>query len=71
MIDPAHFRSGQHGIPFACREELPPCCFICPYLVYEEFSVCFIQDPFYYYCAYSWPDKLTEVTPPCLSQKGD
>lgn len=66
MIDPAVFRTGQHSIPLTCRDEVPPCCFSCPYLVYEEFTVCFIQEPFYFHCAYNWPDKLTRVTPPCL-----
>ena len=38
------------------------------YLIYEEFTVCFVEDPFYYYCAYNWPDKLTDQVPPCLDQ---
>jgi hypothetical protein len=28
--------------------------------------VCFCDAPFYYYCGYSWPDKLTQVVPACL-----
>ena len=68
MITPEEFRTGQHGIPFGLHDELPECCSHCFYLIYEEFTVCFVDDPFYYYCAYNWPDKLTDTTPPCLDQ---
>ncbi|MFP3868015.1 MAG: hypothetical protein ACLFUU_07625 [Desulfobacteraceae bacterium] len=66
MINLEDFRSGQHGIPFSCIDELPPCCLGCLYLVWEESTVCFCDAPFYYYCCYSWPDKLQEAVPPCL-----
>ena len=68
MMTPEEFRTGQHGIPFAVEDELPACCGQCFYLIYEEFTVCFVEDPFYYYCAYNWPDKLTDTVPPCLDQ---
>lgn len=61
------FRAGRFGVPFSQAEELPPCCFECPYLMHEENPVCFCQQPFYYYCVYSWPDKLTDTPAPCLS----
>ena len=60
------FRAGLCGLPFSCADELPRCCERCVYLIWEESAVCFCDAPFYYYCAYSWPDKLTETVPPCL-----
>ncbi len=66
MITPEEFRTGQHGIPFALQDELPECCSHCFYLIYEEFSVCYVEDPFYFYCAYNWADRLTDPVPPCL-----
>ena len=60
------FRTGKYGIPFSCGDELPRCCSSCIYLVYEESTVCFSESSFYYYCGYSWPDKLTLTVPPCL-----
>lgn len=69
MITPEEFRSGQHSIPFHMHDELPECCGRCFYLVYEEFTVCFVNDPFYYHCAYSWPGRLTDVVPPCLQEE--
>ncbi|MDD3581593.1 MAG: hypothetical protein PHW74_11295 [Desulfobacca sp.] len=68
MIDLEEFRSGQHGIPFSCLDQLPSCCEYCPYLIWEESTVCFCDAPFYYYCCYSWPDKLQDAVPPCLQE---
>lgn len=66
MFSLEEFRAGRFGLPFSCADELPECCCRCVYLVHEESTVCFCDTPFYYYCAYSRPDKLTEVVPPCL-----
>ncbi|MDP3181450.1 MAG: hypothetical protein Q8M54_01375, partial [Desulfobaccales bacterium] len=63
------FRVGQYGLPFSGADELPACCFNCVYLCHEESTVCFCDSPFYYYCCYSWPDKLTDTVPPCLQYK--
>lgn len=62
------FRAGQYGIPFGFSDDLPECCFRCPYLMAEENPVCYCDQPFYYYCVYSWPDRLTTDTPPCLAE---
>jgi hypothetical protein len=62
------FRAGLFGLPFACLDELPACCGRCVYLCHEETAVCYCETPFYYYCAYSWPDKLTTSVPPCLAE---
>lgn len=62
------FRAGSYGVPFSCAEELPACCFQCWYLIHEESQVCYCEAPFYYYCCYSWPDKLTQTIPPCLEE---
>ncbi len=67
MILLHEFRAGQVSVPFGLADELPPCCFQCPYLMAEENPVCYCEQPFYYYCIYSWPDRLTQVTPPCLA----
>lgn len=68
MIDLIDFRRGQPGVPFACADELPACCFDCIYLQYEESLVCFGDAPFYYYCRYKWPDKLQQAVSPCLQK---
>lgn len=68
MINLEEFRTGQHGIPISCQDELPACCRNCVYLCYEEWTVCFCDAPFYYYCSYSWPDKLQQAVPPCLPE---
>ncbi|MDD2903425.1 MAG: hypothetical protein PHU44_13430 [Syntrophales bacterium] len=65
MPDLAAFRAGEFSLPYASKDELPPECFTCVYLLIEEGTVCFCES-FYYYCAYSWPDKLTRTVPPCL-----
>ena len=68
MVDLEEFRAGSFGVAFSCMDELPECCFACWYLVHEESQVCFCEAPFYYYCCYSWPDKLTQTSPPCLTR---
>jgi hypothetical protein len=40
-------QQSQYGMPFPCAEELPACCLACSYLLYEEFTVCFCDAPFY------------------------
>ncbi|OGP69384.1 MAG: hypothetical protein A2Z73_06940 [Deltaproteobacteria bacterium RBG_13_60_28] len=67
MVDPAEFRAGSFSIPYSSQDELPPCCFACVYLLSEESMVCYCAS-FYYFCAYSWPDKLTHTVPPCLQE---
>jgi len=69
MFNLNEFRAGQYRLSFAGSEDLPDCCFRCVYLCHEESSVCFCDSPFYYYCCYSWPDKLLHATPPCLEEK--
>ena len=67
MTNLEEFRAGTFGVPFSCADELPEGCFTCWYLSYEESQVCYCEAPFYYYCSYSWPDKLTQTLPPCLA----
>lgn len=67
----AEFRAGQYGVPFSDADELPAGCFRCVYLLHEESPVCFCDAPFYYYCGYAWPDKLTQTAPPCLEAKAE
>ena len=62
------FRAGQYGVPFSDGDEMPRFCDRCVYLMYQESDGCFCGSPFYYYCAYSWPDKLTHTVPPCLEE---
>ena len=68
MVNLEEFRAGSFGVPFSCADELPACCFRCWYLIHEESQVCYCEAPFYYYCCYAWPDKLTESIPPCLAE---
>ncbi len=65
MFDPAEFRSGVYSLPCSSWDELPACCVNCVYLLHDEATAC-LCDSFYYFCAYSWPDKLTQTLPPCL-----
>ncbi len=62
------FRAGAYSMPGGDADELPDCCFRCVYLQAKEFSVSH-GDSFYYFCAYSWPDKLTQTEPPCLKDE--
>jgi hypothetical protein len=66
MFDLAQFRAGLYSVAGSAQDEMPECCFSCVYLAADEASVCFCES-FYYFCAYSWPDKLTSTIPPCLS----
>uniref|UniRef100_A0A7C3Z1U0 Uncharacterized protein n=1 Tax=Desulfobacca acetoxidans TaxID=60893 RepID=A0A7C3Z1U0_9BACT len=71
MINLEDFRAGLFSIPFAGAAELPACCGRCRYLVHEESQVCYCETPFYYLCAYSWPDRVSQETPPCLAGEGE
>jgi len=64
-----NFRAGAYSLPAADADELPDCCFRCVYLQVKGFSVS-LSDTFYYFCAYNWPDKLTDTVPPCLEAPG-
>jgi hypothetical protein len=61
------FRAGGFSLPGGDGDELPDCCFRCVYLQTKGFSVA-LSDTVYFFCAYSWPDKLTETVPPCLEE---
>ncbi len=67
MLNLEEFRGGSFGVPFSCADELPECCSRCWFLAYEESQVCHCEAPFYYYCCYSWPEKLNQAVPPCLT----
>jgi len=66
-LTPAEFRCGQHSIPLQLQDELPDCCPGCPYLAYEEFTVCFIDAPFYLHCVYHETEQRPGQPPPCLA----
>jgi len=38
--------------------------------LYDETDACLCDSGFYYFCGYSWPDRLTEAEPPCLQDPG-
>ena len=65
MFNLDDFRAGQYGMSSSCGDELPAVCFSCVYLCHSESAGCWC-DSFYYFCAYTWPDKLTQTEPPCL-----
>ncbi len=69
MINVAEFRTGALSIPGTDGEDIPACCFRCVYLLTKEFSVNPNDDLFYYFCAYNWPDKITDTVPPCLEKQ--
>ncbi|MGQ9919723.1 MAG: hypothetical protein ACUVRZ_00160 [Desulfobacca sp.] len=71
MITTSEFRSSQYSIPLNLSEELPACCSRCRYLSFEEFTVCFLDAPFYYSCAYRWADNPADSLPPCLAEPGE
>lgn len=61
------FRLGEVSVPGTDADDLPDCCCRCPYLVSKEFSVS-SDGQFSYFCAYNWPDKITQTSPPCLTE---
>ena len=69
MIQADDFRLGDLSIPSTDADDLPVCCFRCVYLLHKEFSVNVGDGLFYYFCAYNWPDKLTDAVPPCLTEQ--
>lgn len=69
MILADDFRMGDISIPGTDADDLPDYCFRCVYLLTKEFSVSYADGLFYYFCAYNWPDKITDTVPPCLVEK--
>ena len=67
MIRADDFRPGDVSVPGIDADDLPDCCFRCAYLLTKEFSVS-SDGQFYYFCAYNWPDKITQTVPPCLGE---
>jgi hypothetical protein len=65
MMNLDEFRAGGLSIPSVDGDDLPSCCFACPYLSYKGFSTA-ADDIFYYCCAYSLSDKISQAFPPCL-----
>ncbi|MFZ2088496.1 MAG: hypothetical protein WAU47_07960, partial [Desulfobaccales bacterium] len=63
------FRTGSLSLPATETDEVPPACFACLYLAYKEFSMNEASGLFYYYCAYHTPGRLSQETPPCLSEE--
>lgn len=50
MINLQEFGAGQPRLPFCCGDELPECCFVCIYLLYDETDACLCDSQFYYFC---------------------
>ncbi|MBW1991181.1 MAG: hypothetical protein JRI59_03455 [Deltaproteobacteria bacterium] len=67
MLRTDDFRRGDVSLPSLDADDLPECCWRCVYLMTKDFSVNYADSLFYYCCAYNWPDKLTDVPPPCLT----
>ena len=65
MINLDEFRAGLYSVPLSCGDELPEGCFACVYFLSDATDAC-LCDCGFYFCAYSWPDKLTQTVPPCL-----
>ena len=69
MLSLEEFRTGSLSLPATETDEMPPVCFACPYLAYKEFSMNEAPGLFYYYCAYFTAGRLSQETPPCLSEE--
>ena len=69
MLSPEEFRTGSLSLPATEADEVPSGCFTCLYLAYKEFSMNEAEGLFYYYCAYHTPGRLSQETPPCLSEE--
>jgi hypothetical protein len=65
VISLEEFRTGAYSLPAGDLDEDLSLCFSCFYLSYKEFSLG--DGLYYYFCSYSWPDKMTSTTPPCLA----
>lgn len=70
MLSVAEFRTGSLSLPATEGDEVPPCCFACPYLAYKEFSMNEAEGLYYYYCAYHTPGRLPQEAAPCLTEEG-
>lgn len=66
MLSPEEFRTGRWSLPATEADEVPPGCFVCPFLAYKEFSMNEAEGLYYYYCAYDTPGRLRQDIPPCL-----
>lgn len=66
-FDLAGFRTGRFSISRSSGDELPPGCRNCLYLALDETTVCFC-DCSYYFCTYSRPDPLTDISASCLQE---
>ncbi len=62
------FRAGRQALWFSDGEELPAYCWECVYLLSGEGEGRMCDCAQFYFCAYSWPDKLTDIVPPCLRE---
>jgi len=69
MIPVEVFRAGTSGVPTSSPHDLPEICRSCAYLITEEFTVCFCDAPFYYYCAYNRSATSLKSLPPCFADK--
>ncbi|MCL6620754.1 MAG: hypothetical protein K6T55_01520 [Syntrophobacterales bacterium] len=63
---PEEFRHLSVSLPGVDQDEVPEVCCTCPYLASKWFSSG-SEDQVYLFCAYAWPDRLTDTPPPCLA----
>ncbi len=68
-MHPDDFRRLGVSLPEVDLDEVPEICFACPYLAGKWFSGGSANQA-YLFCAYTWPDRLTEALPPCLAPGG-
>jgi hypothetical protein len=69
MFSLEEFRTGRQALWFTDAQELPACCWSCVYLLYGDGDGCLCDCAQFYFCGYTWPDKLTDVVPPCLAEQ--
>ncbi|MEJ5328661.1 MAG: hypothetical protein WHT07_00725 [Desulfobaccales bacterium] len=63
---PEDFRRLSVSLSEVDLDEVPELCFACPYLASKWFSSG-SADQAYFFCAYTWPDRLSDALPPCLA----
>ena len=68
MVSLEEFRTGAYCLPAPDLDEALSLCFACAYLSYKEFSIG--DGLYYFFCSYSWPDKMSHLIPPCLADPG-
>jgi len=66
MIRAEDFMRGELSVPSTDADDLPECCWRCPFLQYKEFSTSIGEGLFYYFCAYNMAEREASSPPGCF-----